>query len=173
MDEFGLLDRVRILGGSSFGDATTLAEVGNLLEGTVSGSLYSGYLDHPEFLEFDARVMERIGKPSALFSENFYVGMKMTIMAIEAIDGNVEDQEAFREALIQIEMVAPRGPISWDEFHNIVGPMYLNRVELVDSVYRNVPFATFVGIGQYYNFDVDELITTLPWGRGNPACPGE
>jgi branched-chain amino acid transport system substrate-binding protein len=173
MDEFGLLDTVRILGGSSFGDATTLAEVGELLEGTVSGSLYSGYLQHPEFLEFDARVMERIGVPSALFSENFYVGMKMTIMAIEAIDGNVEDQDAFRAALAGIEMVAPRGPISWDEYHNIVGPMYLNQVELVDGVYRNVPFATFEGIGQYYNFDVDELIATLPWGRGNPSCPGE
>jgi branched-chain amino acid transport system substrate-binding protein len=173
MDDFGLLDRVKILGGSSFGDATTLAEVGNLLEGTVSGSLYSGYLDHPEFLDFDARVVDRIGVPSALFSENFYVGMKMTIMAIEAIDGNIEDQEAFRAALEQIEMVAPRGPISWDEYHNITGPMYLNRVELVDGVYRNVPFATFEGIGQYYNFDVEELMETLPWGRGNPACPGD
>jgi branched-chain amino acid transport system substrate-binding protein len=171
MDEFGLIGKVRILGGSSFGDATTLAEVGHLLDGTVSGSLYSGDLDHPEFKDFDARVMERIGKPSALFSENFYVGTKMTIMAIEAIDGNIEDQAAFRAALEEIEMVAPRGKISWDEYHNIVAPMYLNQVKLIDGTWRNSMFAKFDDVGQYYNFDVDELMETLPWGRGNPACP--
>ncbi len=171
MNDFGLIGKVKILGGSSFGDATTLAEVGNLLEGTVSGSLYSGDLSHPEFKEFDARVVERTGKPSTLFAENFYVGTKMVLMAIEAVDGNIEDQAAFRAALEKIEFMAPRGKVSWDQYHNIVAPMYLNQVKLIDGVYRNSMFATYEGIGQYYNFNVAEVNASLPWGRDNPKCP--
>ena len=169
MDEFGLLDRIEILGGSSFMDATVLAEVGHLLEGVVSGSLYSGDIDTDAFKEFDGEFRNRTGRPSSLFAENYYSGTQWAIKATEAVDGNIEDQEAWRAAFETIELEAPRGNIRMDDHHNVVGPMYLNRVELIDGEWRNSIFEVIPDVDQFWTFSEEEWLEVLPFGRETPT----
>lgn len=171
MDEFGLLDKIKFLGGSSFGDASVLSEVGELMDQTVGGSLYSGDLTHKEFVDFEAAFQEDNGRPSTLFAENFYVAARWVILATEAMDGNIEDQDAWRAKLEGIEFMAPRGPVKFDEYHNVTGDMYLNLVEEVDGQWRNTMLETIPDVGQYWTFDPDEFDASLPWGRDNPSCP--
>lgn len=174
LDEFGLIDQVRILGGSSFMDATVLAEVGHLLEGVVSGSLYSGDIDSEEFRQFDQEFRRRTGRASSLFAENYYTGTKWALAAIEAVDGNIEDQAAWRAAFEQISLDAPRGSVYIDENHNVVGPMYLNRVVAEGGEYRNRIFETIPEVDQYWKSTEEEWEAVLPFGRETPTqlAPG-
>lgn len=172
MNDFGLLDQIDLLGGSSFADASVLAEVGELMEGTTGGSLYSNTLDTPEFQDFDAKFREKMGRPSTLFAENFYRAVKWIILTTEALDGNIEDIDAWRAELENTEFNAPAGHVRFDEYHNVVADMYLNNVvcdeegECVNEVFETIP-----EVGQYYIFDPDEFDSALPFGRDNPACP--
>jgi branched-chain amino acid transport system substrate-binding protein len=172
MNDFGLLDQIDLLGGSSFADASVLAEVGELMEGTVGGSLYSNTLDTPEFRDFDAKFREKMGRPSTLFAENFYRAVKWIILTTEALDGNIEDIDAWRAELEKTEFNAPAGHVRFDEYHNVVADMYLNKVvcddegECVNEVFEVIP-----EVGQYYIFDPEEFDAALPFGRDNPTCP--
>jgi branched-chain amino acid transport system substrate-binding protein len=87
------------------------------------------------------------------------------------MDGNIEDQDAWRAKLEGIEFMAPRGPVKFDEYHNVTGDMYLNVVEEVDGQWRNTMLETIPDVGQYWTFDPDEFDASLPWGRDNPSCP--
>jgi branched-chain amino acid transport system substrate-binding protein len=169
LDEFGLIGQIRILGGSSFMDATVLAEVGHLLDGVVSGSLYSGDIDNPEFREFDEEFRRRTGRASSLFAENYYTSTKWALAATEAVDGNIEDVDAWRAALEEITLKAPRGTVSLDENHNVTGPMYLNRVVEEGGEYRNRIFETIPDVDQYWTFTEEEWEAALPFGRETPT----
>jgi branched-chain amino acid transport system substrate-binding protein len=172
-NDFGLIGQIDFLGGSSFQDPSVLAEAGELMEGTVGGSLYTSTLEHEEFLEFDAAFREKRGYPSTLFAENFYRGAKWIILATEANNCDIDDVDAWREKLQETEFVAPSGPVYFDEYHNPVQNIYLNRVVCEEGECFNETFETVEEVTQYYKFDQEEFDAALPFGRNNPSCPPE
>lgn len=170
-NDFGLVGQIDFLGGSSFADASVLAEVGEHMVGTVGGSPYSSTLTHDAFVDFDTRFRELEDRPSTLFAENFYRATKWIILTTEAMEGNIDDIDAWRAMLETIEFDAPAGHVKFDEYHNIVQDMYLNRVAEVDGQYVNEVFEIVPEVGQYWTFDAEEFNAALPFGRDNPSCP--
>jgi branched-chain amino acid transport system substrate-binding protein len=172
LNDFGLIGKLKVLAGSSFGDATTLAEVGSLLDGTMSGSIYSGQLPYPEFKSFDESFKKQYGRSSSLFAEGGYEMAQFVDAAATATNGNVEgNADAFHAALDKAKINAPRGPVHFDETHNAVANDYLNQVKNVDGAWTNVLVKTIPNVGQFYTFDPSEFRAALPFGRDNPKCP--
>jgi branched-chain amino acid transport system substrate-binding protein len=172
LNDFGLIGKVKILAGSSFGDATTLAEVGNLLDGTMSGSIYSGELPYPEFKSFEEGFKAKHGRSSSLFAEGGYEMAQFVDAAATAVGGDVEkDPAAFHAALDKAQIATPRGPVHFDATHNAVANSYLNQVKDVNGAWTNSLVQTIPDVGQYYKFDPAEFNAALPFGRDNPKCP--
>lgn len=168
--EFGILDRVTILAGSVTVDATILRTAGDLVEGVLSGSHYAQVLPYPEFEEFNTRFEAEVGRPSSLFAADYYIAAKVAINALRQVDGNLDDQEAFREALRGVEIATPRGPFSFDEYQNVVLTAYINEVRDVDGVFRNVVLQSFPDQTQFGPFDPDWYQAQPPFDRTNPVC---
>ena len=171
MNDFGLIGKIKILAGSSFGDASTLAEVGELLDGTMSGSIYSGNLPYPEFKAFNDAFFALTGRQSTLFAEGTYEALTFVDQAAQAVNGNVEDQAAFRAALDKTEVNSPRGPVKFDQYHNAVANMYRNQVTLIDGIWINNLVETYPNVSQYWTYTEEEFNAALPFGRDNPSCP--
>jgi branched-chain amino acid transport system substrate-binding protein len=171
LSDFGLIGKIKVLAGSSFGDATTLAEVGSLLEGTMSGSIYSGELSYPEFKSFDAAFKKAYGRGSSLFAEGGFEMAQFVDAAGTAVNGKIEDQKAFHSALDAANVNSPRGPVHFDETHNAVANDYLNEVKKVGDTWTNSLTATIPNVGQFYTFNPADFRATLPFGRDNPKCP--
>ncbi len=171
MDEFGLLDQIDILGGTVTVDATQLASIGELMEGVVSGSIMSGQINTEAFEELDRRFSELRDRPPSLFVENYYRAAKWAILALEDMDGRIEDQEAFRTELLQTSFQAPGSFVSFDAYHNVVPDVYLNRVERVGDEWRNVPFRTYARVSQFWTFDPEEYQAAPAYDRDTPSCP--
>ncbi|MBK1668817.1 hypothetical protein CKO28_12325 [Rhodovibrio sodomensis] len=172
MDQFGLLDQIDILGGTVTVDGTQLASIGPLMEGVVSGSIMSGQLENEAFKELDRKFQELRGRPPSLFVENYYRAAKWAILALQDIEGRIEDQEAFREELLQTSFQAPGSFVSFDKYHNVVPDVYLNRVQKVDGQWRNVPIRTYSRVSQFWTFDPEEYQAAPPYDRDTPSCPG-
>ena len=171
LNDFGMIGKIRILAGSSFGDASTLAQVGSLLNGAMSGSIYSGQLPYPEFKKFDAAFRVANSRGSTLFAEGGYEMAQFVDAAAKAVAGKVEDQKAFRAALDQVKINSPRGPVRFDDTHNAVANSYLNQVQNVNGVWVNALVDTKPDVGQFYTFNPKEFMAALPFGRDNPKCP--
>lgn len=169
-NEFGLNDKIDILGGSIFVDTSILqSDAGHLLEGVYSGSHYAQVLPFPEFKAFDEGFNERFGRPSSLFAADYYIGAKVAIEALMQIDGNIEDQEAFREELLKVNIATPRGPFWFDEYHNVVENVYINQVKMIDGVLRNDVVKTYESQDQFGPFDPEWYQSQPSFDRNNPT----
>lgn len=153
LSEYGQLGELPILGGTVAVDATQLASVGEKLEGVISGSIMSGDVDSPEFRELDEKFSALRQRPPSLFVENYYRGMKWTLLALEEVGGDISDLDAFHTALQSTSFTAPASPVSFDEYHNVITDTFLNRVENVDGEWRNVVVETIPQVSQFWTYD--------------------
>ncbi len=171
MDGFGLIGKVKILGGTVTVDATQLASVGELLDGVVSASIMSGQIDTPAFKTLDEKFRSKRDRAPSLFTENYYRAAKWSLLALDNMDGKIEDQDTFRTKLQETSFAAPASWVSFDQYHNVVTDVYLNQVKNVDGEWLNVPIRTYSTVGQFWTFDPKEYQAAPSYSRDLPACP--
>lgn len=167
--EFGLLGKVKILGGSTFVDPTVLQTAGPLLEGVLSGSHFAQELPYPEFEKYNTAFVGRVGRSSSLFAADYYIASRVAIEAIKGVNGKIEDQKAFRDALIKVKMNTPRGPFEFDKYHNVVLTSYINEVRKVGNEYKNIVLQNFPKATQFGPFDPDWYQSQPSFDRVNPT----
>ena len=55
--------------------------------------------------------------------------------AVKAVNGKVEDKEAFQKAIRAVKLQnSLRGPVHFDEFGNVVGNIYIRQVDKVGNI---------------------------------------
>lgn len=151
--------------------ADILPEMDERAAGHIGHSLHwvEG-LQTPEAQAFTNAFAEAYGYLPAYFAENAYTTGLWAVKALEAIDGNVEDTEAFLQAVRDTKLIAPRGPIELDEYDNPIQNVYVSRVEWVDHpvlgrVMMNVPVKTYERVSQFWTWDPEEYLERGPYQR--------
>lgn len=123
---FGLTERVDVIGAGFSADDVVLSAVGKDADGFVGALQYVQTIDTPENRSFVEEITAAGGKPN-VYSEGGYAVMEAIGAALEASEGELGD--AFVSALGEVELSAPRGPISFDDKHQAVFPVYIYKVE--------------------------------------------
>ena len=82
-------------------------------------------------------------------AEHGYVAAVMAIKAIEAVDGDVDDVDGMIEALENLELTAPRGPITFEK-HSPIQTIYHRVVEDVDGLLQNTVIGNYTDVGPYW-----------------------
>jgi len=150
--EFGMYQYYPILlGGSNFTDPGSLPEFGPEAVGLLTTQFYSPGLTNPFNIKFKERLKERFGHDVPAYPHvQGYDAIRVILKALELVDGNIEDTDAFIDALYKVDMSdSPRGPWRFDEYGNPIMNIYLQRVELIDGKLINVPIGTFIGVSQF------------------------
>ena len=159
-----------ILGGSITIDTTILtSEAGHLLEGVYAGSHYAQVLPYPEFTKFDTDFSDRFGRPSSLFAADYYIGSEVAIQALNAVNGDLSDKEAFWDAILAVKFDSPRGPFSFDEYHNVIENVYITQVQNIDGQLRNVVVETYENQTQFGPYDSEWYQSQPSFDRENPT----
>ena len=110
---------------------------------------YSASLDTPVNKAFVDAYRAKYNKQPSLFSEQAYVGAKTIVMALEAVKGDMTtDPDAFLAALRAVTFEAPRGPFRFDENQNVIEPVYIREVQMVDGEPLNVVIDTVPDVSQ-------------------------
>lgn len=171
MDEYGLMGKFAILGGTVTVDASQLASVGELLDGVVSGSIMTGDLTTPEFKALDQAFGDLRGRAPSLFVENYYRATKWALLALHRVFGNIEDQASFREALQATSFVAPASFVYFDDYHNVMTDVYLNQVKNINGEWRNSVITVYPMVSQFWKTDPEVYQEQPPYSRDFPDCP--
>jgi branched-chain amino acid transport system substrate-binding protein len=171
LDKFGLMGKVDILGGTTAIDAGTLTTMGKVIEGVISASIWTGEIDRPQFKQLYDRYFAIRKRPPSLFTGLYYRSAKFTILALQKINGKAEDQKAFREALQNTSFEDPVSFVSFDKYHQCVMDVFINRVENIGGVWRNVIIKTYPQVNQFWKFDPEEYQKQPSYSRDWPKCP--
>jgi branched-chain amino acid transport system substrate-binding protein len=122
-------------------DPNVLKELGERVVGVVTAGPVAADSEDPKFKEYLAGMKEAYPKALAgsLFDVLYYDAMEAVILALEEVDGDLSDDHAkFREALANLQLDAPNGDTTLDEYRNSVAPNYVFQV-VADKTGDGVP----------------------------------
>jgi branched-chain amino acid transport system substrate-binding protein len=139
--------------------------------GIVSQALpYAQGIDTPENKKFmDLYIKKHKAIPSYGVEMAYTSGLFIKA-ALDAVGGNVSDKDAFLNAVRKAKVVAPRGPMTIDEYSNPVQNVYISEArkikhETLGEVWINVPVKTYKNVSQFWTWSPEEYLKRGPYKR--------
>ena len=107
--EFGLKDKIPLIGGGTVTDEHALPSMGDEAIGIITPLIYSEVLDNPANKKFVKGFREKAKKAASYYSEGTYTGIRWIVEAIKKTNGDVENRANLLKALKQVELRISRG----------------------------------------------------------------
>jgi len=169
MAEYGL--KTQILGGFTPVDESLLQQIGENGLGAITGCWYSAQIDNAINKRFVAEIQKEYKVDPGVYAAETYVCGEVLNHAVEAIKGKVEDKDALNKALHDTKLPASlRGPLSFDEFGNVVGNVYIRKVEKKDGKYVNAIIKTYPNVSQFWTYNKDAFLKEPVFSRDYPPA---
>ena len=147
--EFGLADRYPLIGYNVLTDDVILPAIGDTAIGVITVGGYSATINTPENKAFVQEYDQRHKVWPSRYSESGYIAAQLIVAATEALKGNLDDKVKVREAIKRAikEITPPRGPIEFDQYNQVITPVYVMKVEkqggrLVNAIIDTMPAAS-------------------------------
>ena len=129
----GLADTIPFFGPAFSFDQTILAAVGEAALGVNNTAQWSPDLDNPENLAFVEGFVAAYDRIPSLYASQGYDAALLIDSAVRAVDGAIEDADAFRAALRAADFPSVRGPFAFNTNHFPVQNYYLREVVQTDD----------------------------------------
>jgi branched-chain amino acid transport system substrate-binding protein len=167
--EYG--SKVQILGGFTPVDESLLQQMGEDALGAITGNWYSAELDFPINKRFVAAIQRDYKVDPGVYAAETYLCGEVLDHAVKSVKGNVEDKPVFMKALKEAKVPQTlRGPVSFDEFGNVVGNAYVRKVEKKGAKYVNAVVKTYPNVGQFWTYKKDEFLKNPVYSRDYPPA---
>ena len=166
VNEYGL--KTPIVGGMVAFDEVAVRNMGDYALGSLSSCWYTAQLDNPINKRFVAAYRADNGYDPGQYASGTYLYGEVLAAAIAALRGKVEDKQAFIKALRAVRVETLRGPIEFDEYGNVVGNIYIRKVEKKDGRLVNSNIHTYPKVSQFWTYDPKEFLKHPVWSRDYP-----
>ena len=169
MAEYGL--KTQIIGGFTPVDESLLQQIGENGLGAITGCWYSAQLDNALNKKFVADIQKDYKVDPGVYAAETYVCCEVLDHAVKAIGGKVEDKDALNKALHEAKVPDTiRGPLSFDEFGNAVGNVYIRKVEKKDGKYVNTIVKTYPNVSQFWTYGKEAFLKEPVFSRDYPPA---
>jgi branched-chain amino acid transport system substrate-binding protein len=143
-DEYGLKAKTKLTGSGFMVESDTLPAQGKSALGALSSLHYADTLDNAENKKFVADYRARFNEYPSVYSEYGYLAARIFAESLKAVDGNTQDKDKLRAAMLALKLNAPRGPFRFNPqtqgpIHNV----YIREVAEVDGRITNRVLQTY------------------------------
>ncbi len=167
--DYGLKDKIPLIGGGTTTDEHILPSMGDEAIGVITALHYSAAVDNPENRRFAKSYRESAGKIASYYGEGPYTGGKWFIEAVKSINGDVENRAKLMTALKNLkEINAPRGPIQLDDYGNPVQNIYVRKVERIGGELQNTVIKVYPKVSQFWKYNPEEYLKEPIYTRDYP-----
>jgi branched-chain amino acid transport system substrate-binding protein len=169
--EYGMGGKVPLLGGMTAVDEAVLQQMGDDALGMLSVNWYSAQLDNPANKVFVAGMQRDYKVDPGYYAAGTYVSVAVLEAALKAVNGKIEDREAFMHALRTNQVPdTARGPVRFDSFGNVVGNVYIRKVERKGGRLVNSVIKTYPDVSQFWTYNQDAFLKNPVYSRDNPPA---
>jgi branched-chain amino acid transport system substrate-binding protein len=167
--EYGM--KIPVLGSMTTADEGILRQMGDEALGVVTGGWYAAGLDTPENKRFVAAVNKEYGVDPGYYTLGAYSAAALVEAAAKAVNGRVEDKDAFMKALRNPGTVRDaRGEWRLDQYGNPVMPLYVRKVERRGGKLVNAVVQTFPSASQFWTYDPKDFLKNPVYSRDFPPA---
>jgi branched-chain amino acid transport system substrate-binding protein len=167
--ELGLKGKYPICGGWTAYDDALLKSFGDEALGAVSAGWYASDLDTPSNKAFVAGMVEDYGNIPGGYAAGTFINGMCIEAALQQTGGKTEDKKALMTALRAVSLKdTPRGPFHFDHLGNVVGNVFIRRIERKGDKLVNAIVKTYADVGQFWTYDEKEYLAQPVYSRDYP-----
>ncbi|MDB5926214.1 MAG: transporter substrate-binding protein [Betaproteobacteria bacterium] len=169
-NEYGLKGKIAPVGGMTALDEAVLRNMGDEALGTITSCWYSAEIDNPINKKFAAAFRSEWKYDPGFYAAATYVEGAVLEATLQAIKGNIEDKDAFMKAVRSVKVDTARGPVSFDPYGNVVGNVYIRKVERKEGRLVNSVIRTYPNVSQFWTYKPDEFLKNPVYSRDFPPA---
>jgi len=91
-----------------------------------------------------------------------------TDTAVEALKGDLRDKKKLMEALRNVKITCPRGPMKLDAYGSPIQNVYIRKVERVKGELQNTVIKTYENVSQFWKWTPEEYLKEPMYSRNFP-----
>jgi branched-chain amino acid transport system substrate-binding protein len=169
-NEYGLRNKMTIVGGMTALDEAVLRNMGDEALGIQTVCWYSAELDNPINAKFAPAFRKQFNYDPGYYASGTYVSGAILEAAVKAIGGKVNDRDALMAALKKTNIATARGNVKFDEFGNVVGDVYIRQVARKEGRLVNSVIKTYPNVSQFWNYDAKQFLANPVYSRDWPPA---
>ena len=169
-NEYGLRGKVTPVGGMTALDEAVLRNMGDEALGIVTSCWYSAEIENAINKRFVANFRVDWGYDPGFYAAATYTEAAVLEATLNAIKGNVEDKQAFMKTVRGIKVDTCRGPVQFDRYGNVVGNIYIRKVERRDGRLVNRVIQTYPNVSQFWTYKPEEFLKNPVYSRDFPPA---
>ncbi|HTP95079.1 MAG TPA: ABC transporter substrate-binding protein, partial [Burkholderiales bacterium] len=169
-NEYGLRGKVTPVGGMTALDEAVLRNMGDEALGIVTSCWYSAEIDNPINQKFAAAFRAEWKYDPGFYAAATYTEAAVLDATLQAIKGNIEDKQAFMKAVRAIKVDTCRGPVSFDPYGNVIGNVYIRKVERKEGRLVNRVIYTYPNVSQFWTYKPEEFLKNPVYSRDWPPA---
>jgi branched-chain amino acid transport system substrate-binding protein len=155
-----------LLGGQTAVDEALLQQMGEEAIGLISACWYSAQIDTPINKKFVDGMNRDYKVDPGFYAAATYVNAAVLEAALKKIGSKIEDKDALIAALRASDKVeTARGPVSFDKYGNVVGNVYIRKVEKKGGKLVNTVIKTYPNVSQFWTYDPEEFLKHPVYNR--------
>lgn len=166
-NDFGMDAEYPLVVTETVTDQSNLRSMGSDALGIISAGHYAEGLDEQANDDFVKFFEEKYSRLPSYFAAAMYTAALWLVEGIEAVDGNVEDSDAFIDAVKSVKLESsPLGSLSLDEYDHTTQDIYIREVaEREDGVIWNEVKEVIPQVSQFWEYDPEEYLTHPAYSR--------
>lgn len=169
-NEYGLRDKVALIGGMTALDESVLRNMGDEALGIQTVNWYSAELANPINVKFAAAFRKQFGYDPGYYGAATYVNGAILEAALNAVGGKASNRDGLMAALRKTDIPTARGQVKFDSYGNVVGDVYIRRVERKDGRLVNSVIKTYSNVSQFWNYDPKAFLANPVYSRDWPPA---
>jgi branched-chain amino acid transport system substrate-binding protein len=169
-NEYGLKGKIVPVGGMTALDEAVLRNMGDEALGIVTSCWYSAEIDNPINRKFAAAFRSDWKYDPGFYAAATYVEGAVLEATLQAIKGNIEDKDAFMKAVRSLKVDTARGPVAFDQYGNVVGNVYIRKVERKQGRLVNSVIHTYPNVSQFWTYKPEEFLKNPVYSRDFPPA---
>ena len=171
LTEYGLRDKVRMMGGMTAVDESLFKAMGDEAVGLLSASWYSAALDTPTNRKFVEQMRKDYDVEPGFYAAATNTEASVFDAACQAVDGQVEDKAAFMKALRATDIKdTVRGPVKFDDLGDAIASVYIRRVDKVNGRLQNTVIHTYENVSQFWTYGEKAFLANPVYSRDYPPA---
>ncbi len=169
-NEYGLRGKLNVVGGMTALDEAVLRNMGDEALGVRTACWYSAELANPINRKFAAAFRKEHKYDPGFYAAATYVNGAVLETALTAINGRIEDKPALMKALRSVKAATARGPVAFDTYGNVVGDVFIRRVERKEGRLVNVVERVYDNVSQFWTYKPEEFLKNPVYSRDYPPA---
>lgn len=169
--DYGLKGKIPLLGSMTTVDEGVLPAMGDDALGIISGGWYTAELDNPYNKAFVAGIEHDYHRRPGYYTVGAYGAALMLQHALEAVHGDIENRDAFMQALRHVVVPDdPRGPIRLDDLGNPIMNVYIRKVERKHGQLVNSVLKVYPNVSQFWTYNEKAFLAEPVYSRDYPPA---